>query len=126
MNIFDITNNLCSSNEYIFDEEVEPVYLPFMINRGMSQHGDCIMQAAAMNVRSNLSSRQQYDFYHTAIQPKKKRFAKWAKPEKDADVAIVSEYFKCNYNLAEQYLALITPEELKSMEASMYKGGRTR
>jgi hypothetical protein len=126
MNFFDISTNLCSSRENIFDEEVEDAYLPFMINRGMSQHEDCIMQASAMNTRSNLTKEQQYNFYHVAIQPKKKRFSKWAKPEKDKHVTVISDFFKCNLQLAEQYMKFLTSEQLQEMESSMSKGGRTR
>jgi exonuclease I len=82
------------------------------------------MYANEMNQYPKISKRMLYDYYHFGIQPKKKRFAKWAKPNKDADTMLVSEYFKCNIRVAEQYLALLSPGDLDSIKSKMFKGGR--
>jgi hypothetical protein len=124
MSFFDIQNNLTSSNEYIFSDETSKDYLPFMINRGMSNFIDCVMHANEMNVRSNLSPNQQYDYYHHAITPKKKRFAKWHKPAKDATTALISEYYKCSISLAEQYATLLNDEQLALIKTKLEKGGK--
>ncbi len=126
MSFFDICNNLTQSKDHIYSDELESEYNSFMINRSMSQFYDVVMHANEMNVRNNLSKRQQYDYYHYAIQPKKKRFAKWHKPENDDRVKIVSEYFKCNVSLAEQYSSLLTDDDFEKIKDSMFKGGRVR
>jgi hypothetical protein len=126
MSFFDICNNLTQSAEYIFKEELEGDYLPFMINRSMSNFYDVVMHANEMNVRGNLSKRQQYDYYHWVIQPKKKRFSKWYKPENDARVKTISEYYKCNIALAEQYSTLISDSDFEKIQDSLYKGGKVK
>lgn len=124
MSFFDIQNNLTSSQEYIFSDEIAKDYLPFMINRGMSNFIDCIMHANEMNVRANLTPKQQYDYYHYAIHPKKKRFAKWHKPAKDENISVISEYYKCNVALAEQYAALLSDDQLATIKEKLSRGGK--
>ncbi len=124
MNFFDITNQLTAEREYGYSAEVEADYQPFLINRAMSNYYDCCMHANEMNQRSSLTKQQQYDYYFYAIQPKKKRFAKWHKPAKDERVKTVSEYYNCSIALAEQYSALLSDEDILRMREKMSKGGR--
>ena len=126
MNFFDVVNDLTQSKQHKYSDEVESAYQPFMVNRAMSNFYDCIMHANEMNRRANLTNRQQYDYYYYAIDPKKKRFSKWYKPENDEQVKLVSEYYKCSLKLAEQYLTLLSEDELNTIKGSLYKGGRTK
>ena len=124
MSFFDVANNLCSSKEYIYTEELEVDILPFLINRSMSQHLDCVMHANELNTRQNLTKKQMYDYYHFAIQPKKKRFSKWGKPEKDVNIDLIKTYFQCNINIAEQYAKLLTEKDIEKIKEKMNTGGR--
>lgn len=124
MSFFDVLNNLTSSKEYIYTPELEADIQAFLINRGMSNFMDCCLHANEINIRQNLSKKQIYDYYHYAITPKKKRYAKWAKPEKDSRLEIIKEYFKCNVSVAEQYSRLIDDDQLKYIQERMNKGGR--
>lgn len=124
MSFFDVLNNLTASKEYIYTEELEPDILPFMMNRGMSNFMDCVMHSNEMNIRQNISKKQLYDYYHYAIQPKKKRFAKWAKPEKDETVSLLRKYYQCSVDVAEQYMKFLTEDDLKVIKQKMDKGGR--
>jgi hypothetical protein len=97
-----------------------------MVNRSISQHFDTLMFANEMNARPHLTPRQQYLFYLTSIKPKKKRFAKWAKPEKDDAIQVISMYYKCNTNLAEQYASVISEDDIQLMRDKMSKGGQQK
>lgn len=120
---FDVCNNLCAETRYNF-EEAEPQYNAFMINRSMSQHYDVVMLANEMNRQSVLTKQQQYDFYHHSIQPKKKRFAAWAKPKKDIDIDTVAKFFQCSHRQAEEYYPLLSAESIDAMKKKMDPGGR--
>jgi hypothetical protein len=126
MNFFDVVNDLTQSKQHRYTDETGAAYQPFMVNRAMSNFLDCAMHANEMNLRANLTSRQQFDYYYYAIDTKKKRFAKWHKPEKDEQVKLVSEYYKCSLNLAEQYLTLLSENDLALIKGSLYRGGRTK
>ena len=122
MSVFDVINNLSGSKEYIYTPELEVV--PYVINTAMSQHYDCIMIANELNVRPQLPKRLVYDYYHFAIQPKKKRFAKWASTKANTDVVLVADYYKCSFQIAEQYLKILTSDQLKVIKEKMDTGGK--
>ena len=124
MSPFDITNSICATRDNIWGEEVERDYKPFMINRALSYHYDTIMYAQAMNARSHIPAQQQYDFLRMSIQPKKKRFAKWSKREKDEQISVLTEAFKISPKLAQSYASLLNTEEIDKIKSLLDKGGR--
>ena len=124
MKLFDLIDNIVASRDDIGLDEVEASYDPFIINRAMSNYYDCIMYASEMNTRDCLSKKQQYDFYRIAINPKRKRFAKWSKPETTERISIISEFYRCNKILAEQYSSLLSDAMIADMKEKLSKGGR--
>ena len=56
-------------------------YSPYIINRCLSGHLDCIMFANEMNKYSFLDKDMQYSFYLNTLR-KKKRFSPWLRKEK--------------------------------------------
>jgi len=126
MSFFDIVNELTASKEYAYSEEKDKDIDVYMINLAMSNFYDCIMHANVMNGFPDISKRMLYDYYHFAIQPKKKRFAPWPKQKQDADVKLISDFYACNLNLAEQYLKLLTPEQVEEIRTKMDTGGRRK
>ena len=102
----------------------EGEYVPFVINKGLSFHQQTIFFANCMNEYYNLKPDQQFKFYVEAI-PKGKRYSKWEKKQgKEEDVVILQEYFCINNRVAEQYLKLLSAEELEIIRTKMRKGGR--
>lgn len=126
MNFFDVTNALVAERTHNYTDEVEAAYQPFLINRSLSNFYDCVMHAAEINRRPTLTKREQFDYYFHAIQPKKKRFAKWSKPAKDERVQVVSDYFACSITVAEQYNALLSDADVDALREKMYRGGRSK
>ena len=123
---FEIIQQLSSSREYKYGPEEEGAYAPFLTNRGFSNFYDCIMFANEMNTMavSKTPKKWQFDFYHHAIHPKKKRFSAWAKPKQDTRTKIISEAYKCSTAVADQYNQLLSDEDIAELEARMFKGGR--
>ena len=98
-------------------------YVPFIVNRGLSQFNDTILFANEMNMRHSLPAKMQYDFLRTTIRPRK-RFTKWAKKAKDpADIKLIQEAYNYSYEKAEQVYSLFTPTALKKQRNSLDKGG---
>jgi hypothetical protein len=125
MSPFDIINNISSSNDQIWETIGDKDYNAFMVNRGLSYYLDCIMHANEMNRRYSIPKYQQYEYYHHAITPKKKRFSKWASSKKDAEIQLISEYFSVSTLKAGSIRKLLTDTDLKDITAKMYKGGTT-
>jgi predicted nucleotide-binding protein (sugar kinase/HSP70/actin superfamily) len=124
MSPFDVINTVATSAEDQWDEIGDKDYVPFMINRGLSYHHDTIMLAQEMNLRAGMTKRWQYDFYRIAIQPKKKRFAKWAKPDEDALINLISETYQVNLRRAMEIRSLLNTEEIGILKQRTNHGGR--
>ena len=123
-NPFDYSNNISQSTLDIWTEESESEYSPFMVNRALSQFYDTCMFAQEMNSSFGLTNRMQYDFLRLSINPKKKRLAKWYKPEKDAQVDAICSLYNISIDVARQYVKLISKEDLKLIMEKTNTGGR--
>jgi hypothetical protein len=123
MSPFDIINNISSSKDNIWETIGDKDYNAFMVNRGLSYYLDCIMQANEMNQRYSIPKNQQYEFYHHAIDPKKKRFSKWASAKKDSEIQMVAEYFSVSILKAGSIRKLLSDADMKEIVCKMFKGG---
>lgn len=126
MNPFDYVNSINSGKNLLEESDNKEVvvkdYDPFMVNRALSYHNDTLMLANAMNQFSHLDKDLQYLFFINTVRPKK-RFAKWAKPEKNDDLNTIVEYYGYSYEKAKQVLDLFSNEDLDRMRKKLEKGG---
>lgn len=123
MNPFDILNSVTFNKEVIITAENEKEYDPYMVNKGLSYFADTIMFANYMNRMYDLPKLLQYDFYHELI-PRKKRWAKWHKKEKIENLDAICEYYKVGKARAEEYLNLLTQDQIEILKKRMEKGGK--
>lgn len=125
MNVFDFVNNISTSNNSIWEDGIsDKEYNAFMANRALSQYYDTVMFAQAMNERSNIAPKLQYDFYLTAITNKRKRFAKWHKPEKLEKATLLANHYGINIRTVENYLELLSDADIDNIMETLEKGGR--
>ncbi len=59
-------------------------YPPYIVNKCLSGHIDCIMYANEMNINCRLDKDMQYSFYLNSLR-KKKRFSPWLRKETHAE-----------------------------------------
>ena len=106
----------------------ESEYEPFLTNRALTYYQDCILYANEMNRRFEISNRLQYHYLLNTIR-KRKRFAKWIKPEQIDDLRIVMEYYSISRQKAEEYLIILSDKILKNSNfrciVSLYTTGQT-
>lgn len=89
-------------------------YLPFIINKGLSQFKDTILFANEMNQRSHLPNKMQFDFLRHSIRPGK-RFSKWSKKGKDPeDLKLIQEAYSYSKEKAEQVLDIVDMNHVRS------------
>lgn len=93
------------------------------IRRGLSLHPDTVMYGNEMNRRYHAPLQWQFYFLLNSI-PKKKRYSKWPKAEKEDKLELVMEYYGYSSEKAKQALAILTPEQLKTIEEKQYTGGK--
>src|ERR1700747_2311593 len=79
--------------DVLVDELSVKTYSPFVVNKSLSYHIDCVLYANEMNMNYNLSNKMQYDYLLSSIRPRKRPFMKWAKKVKQTDVDNIKLYF---------------------------------
>ena len=105
------------------DPDVKKEYPPYIINRCLSGHLDCIMFANEMNKYSFLDKDMQYSFYLNTLR-KKKRFSPWLRKDKVTDLEIIKQYYGYSNEKASQALKILTPEQIKFIKQRLDTGGR--
>ena len=122
MNPFDFVKSITYTKQDIMHDLNESEYESFLVNRALSYYQDCILYANEMNRRFELETRLQYHYLLNTIR-KRKRFAKWIKSEKIDDLKIVMEYYQVSRAKAEEYLNIISENDIAILRKKMNKGG---
>ena len=97
-------------------------YVPFLMNRIVSGHLDCIMFVNEMNKYSFLDKDMQYSFYLNTLR-KKKRFSPWLRKDKVTDLEIVKQYYGYSNEKALNALKILTPEQINFIKQRLDIGG---
>ena len=97
-------------------------YPPYIINRCLSGHMDCVLFANEMNRYPNLDRDIQYSFYLNSLR-KRKRFSPWLKKDKIQDLDIVKQYYGYSNEKAFQALRILSKEQLDYIRKSLDVGG---
>ena len=104
------------------DPSISKDYPPYIINRCLSGHLDCIMFANEMNKYSFLDKDMQYSFYLNTLR-KKKRFSPWLRKDKVTDLQCVKEYYGYSNEKASQALKILSPQQLEFIKQRLETGG---
>ena len=102
-------------------EEIKS-YAPYIINRCLSGHIDCILFANEMNRNHHLDKDMQYSFFLNTLR-KKKRFSPWLRKEKVTDLECVKQYYGYSNEKASQALKILTKEQLNFIKQRLDIGG---
>lgn len=124
---FDFVNAASHTKQDLIAASADPnetvkQYNPFIVNKAFSMWEDTILHANEMNKAHNLFKGAQFSYYLSVLRPRK-RFSKWHKVDKSADLDVIQEYYQCNRTVAKGYLKVLTPEALKEINNKMTKGG---
>jgi len=97
-------------------------YPPYIVNRCLSGHLDCVLYANEMNKYSFLDKDMQYSFYLNILR-KKKRFSPWLRKDKVTDLEIIKQYYGYSNEKASNALKILTPEQIKFIKQRLEIGG---
>ena len=122
---FEFVNAINITKQNLFaDPQAEKDYNPFLVNRSLSYFVDTILFASEMNIYSDLSNKQQFDYYINII-ARKKRFSKWAEKEsKSDDLEAVCSYYGYSKQRGKDVLDMLTTEQINYIKERQYTGGR--
>ena len=123
-NPFDYVNQILQGKKnLIVDEITEKEYNPFLTNRSLSCHYDCVLFANEMNQRPFLDKKLQNSFLINTVRSRKRPFAKWIKSEKSEDLECVKKYFNYSDMRAREVLNLLSEEQIQKLKEKTEIGG---
>ena len=121
---FDYVNDILQTKKNIIvDSDTEKAYAPYIVNRALAQHLDCILFANEMNVRPWVDKKLQYLYLMNSIRAKKRTFSKWIKPESIDDIESIKTYYTCSDTKAIEYLKLLSEDDIIFIKNSTDIGG---
>jgi hypothetical protein len=124
MSPFDfIKEILQGKKQLIVDELTEKDYSPFLTNRSLSYHKDCIMFANEMNRRHFVDKKLQNDFLLNTVRSQKRPFAKWVKSEKSENIECIKTVYGFSDTKAREALSLLSKEQIQELKEQTKIGG---
>jgi hypothetical protein len=121
MELKDWLNSINFTKEDL-SEEIK-TYPPYIINRCLSGHIDCIMFANEMNMNHHLDKDLQYSFYLNTLR-KRKRFSPWLRKDKVTELECIKSYYGYSNEKASQALKILTKEQLTFIKQRLDIGGK--
>ncbi len=97
-------------------------YSPYIINKCLSGHIDCVLFANEMNMNHHLKKDMQYSFYLNSLR-KRKRFSPWLRKDKIKDLECIKKYYGYSNEKASQALKLLNKEQLDFIKQRLETGG---
>ena len=111
--------SILQTGNSIISNDNEDEYPPFIVNRALSQHMDCVVFANEMNVKGHAAKKMQYDFLLNSIRKYKRPFKKWSKPEDDKErdryLNAIMVYYDYSRKRAEEAITILTKEQLDKL-----------
>jgi hypothetical protein len=121
MELKDWLNSINFTKENL-TEEIKS-YPPYIVNRCLSGHIDCIMFANEMNINHHLDKDLQYTFYLNSLR-KKKRFSPWLRKENIKDLECVKKYYGYSNEKAYQTLKILSKQQIDFIKQRLETGGK--
>ena len=117
----DIIPSILQTKKNVVENEKD--YVPFVVNKALSFHYDCILIANEMNKVPNTDALLQYHYLLNKVRGYRRPFQKWQKLSKDDDLSAVKEYFNYSNEKAKEALTVLTQDEIVEIKKSLFKGG---
>ena len=120
----EILPSILQTKKSVFRDQLDyKEYKPFIVNRALSYHMDCILYANEMNKNSSLDVDMQYQYLLNTIRPMKRKFQSWQRTSVDKDIECVKQYFGYSNEKAKEALRILTEEQIAEIRIKTDKGG---
>jgi hypothetical protein len=121
----DWLNSINFNKQNLIEEDSTLIkeYPPFIINKCLSGHLDCLFFVNEMNKLHFLDKDMQYNFYLNILR-KRKRFSPWIKKEKVSDLEFVKQYYGYSNEKASQVLKILSDEQIEFIKQRLDTGGK--
>ena len=123
----DIIPSILQTKKNVLQDEIDVKdYTPFVVNRALSYHMDCILYANEMNLYPEIDKDLQYQYLLNTIRSMKRKFQPWQKASADKDLECVKEYFGYSNQKAKEALRILNDEQIAEIKAKTNKGGMNK
>ena len=120
----EIVPSILQTKKNVFGDDPDyKDYNPFIVNRALSFHPDCIPYVEEMNELHHLDKDMQYQYLINTIRPMKRKFASWQKAQVEKDLECVKEYFGYSNQKAKEAMRILTNEQIIEIKRRIDKGG---
>jgi len=119
----DTIPSILQTKKSVINQENEKDYVPFVVNKALSFHRDCVLYANEMNKLPNTDGLLQYQYLLNTIRGYKRPYQKWHKREAIENLDAVKEYFNYSNDKAKEALLVLSDDQLKEIKKKLFKGG---
>ena len=120
----EIVPSILQTGKSVLNDEIDyRDYKPFMVNRSLSYHIDCVMYVNELNLWPSTDKDMQYQYLLNSIRPMKRKFAPWQKSKNDENIDCVKTYFGYSNQKAKDALSILTDEQIAEIKRRTDKGG---
>lgn len=117
----DIIPSILQTKKNVVDNEKD--YIPFVVNKALSFHYDCVLIANEMNKVPNTDGILQYHFLLNKVRGYKRSYQKWHKRETIEDLDAIKEYFNYSNDKAKEALTVLSNDQINEIKSKLNKGG---
>lgn len=117
----DIIPSILQTKKPVLDNEKD--YVPFVVNKALSQHYDCILYANQMNIHCQVDRLLQYHYMLNTIRGYKRPYQKWQKREEVENLDAVKEFYNFSNEKAKEALCILTDDQISEIKKLLNKGG---
>jgi anti-sigma28 factor (negative regulator of flagellin synthesis) len=117
----DIVPAILQTKKDVLDNEKD--YNAFVVNKALSFHMDCILQANQMNMLPNLDGKLQFQYLLNSTRGYKRPYQKWHKRETMENLDAVKEYFNYSNEKAKEALSILSDAQIEQIKKEIDKGG---
>jgi hypothetical protein len=121
----EIIPSITQTKQNVFEDGDLKDYNAFMVNRALSLHMDCILQAAEMNRLHDLPKDMQYAYLMVKVRPRKRPFVPWSKKDNSMEVKAISWFFDYNDSKSLVALGILTEEQITNIMAQYKDNHKT-
>lgn len=122
---FDYSKSILNSDKQI---AMSDGYVNYIVNRAVAHHRDNIFLCQMLN-EFHVTPEQHYAFLFNQVSKYRRPFEKWVSSKNTSesfeDIDLLAKYYQCSIEVAREYLALCTAEDLEELRLA-YGGTKGR
>ena len=120
----EIIPSILQTKKSVINDDIDAKdYVPFVVNRALSYHMDCVLYVNELNLYPELEKNLQYQYLLNTIRPMKRKFQPWQKSEVDKNIDCVKTYFGYSNQKAKEALRILNDEQIAEIKRRTDKGG---